>query len=52
MDDAIDVWFLLLNISQWAGSLLGDFNCYQDCYPILYYRVGGLGFINGWETGY
>ena len=47
MDDAIDVWFLLLNISQWAGSLLGDFNCYQDWYPILCCRMGRLGFNNG-----
>ena len=51
MDDATDVCLSYYDISQWAGPLLGDFQCYSDCYAVLYYRVGGLGYINGWEEG-
>ena len=47
MDDAADVWFHLHNISQWSGSILGDFNCHQGRYAIFYYRLGWLGFTKG-----
>ena len=47
MADATDVWFSLLIIPQWSGSLLGDFKCYQYCHAIFCYRVGRFGFISG-----
>ena len=45
--DATVVCLYYIAISQWSGSLLGDFKCYQDCYPILCYRMGRLDSSNG-----
>lgn len=42
VDDAADVWFLLLVIPQWTGSLLGDVNCHQSRYAILHDWVGRI----------
>jgi len=48
MDDAAYVCLYYLAISQWAGSLLGGFKCYQGRYAIFCYRVGGLNSSGGW----
>ena len=50
VDDANDVCLLNFDISQWAGSLLGDFKYYQNRYSVFFHGVGSFSSSFGSEA--